>query len=112
MDRYLVDSITVSISTILLLLGIENYFKEFLYGYALWLVAFGMLILIFGRFVMKDFQSSIAKKLLANSVGVMLLITGLDYWLETHMASYGLLYIIIGIVLFNYHGYLSKTLGG
>ena len=79
-DKQLLDNITVSISTILLLLGMENYFKEYLFDYAIWMVVFGLVILILGRKIIKDIDTSWAKKILATSVGLVLLITGLDYF--------------------------------
>lgn len=93
----------------MLLLGVEKYAKSFLYEYSLLMVLSGVLILLFGRFILKDFDNSILKQILANSVGLTLLIVGIDYFLEQYMAKYGFAYLIFALILFQYR---DKLTGG
>lgn len=108
-DKKLIDSITVSISTILLVLGIENFFQQWLYKYSIYMIVTGILILFLGRILIKDFQVSFLKKILTNSVGLMLLITGVDYFLEQYVAQYGILYLIVAGLLYQYYDKVSEV---
>ena len=109
--RALIDNITVSLSTILLLLGMEQYFKQYLYEFALPMIMIGLLILLLGRRIVKDIDVSFSKRIITNSVGLMLLITGLDYFLEQQIHNYGWAYIVIALVIYHYHRDIGDALG-
>ena len=111
MDKRLVDNITISISTILIILGAESYAKEFFVKYAFPMLIVGVVVLIFGPMIIKDFHNKTLKKILASSVGIFLLILGSDYWLESQVRNFGWVYILAGLIIYNYAGKTRKPNG-
>jgi len=105
------DNLTISISTILLILGLENYIQQTLYSFSVPLVLIGVAILLFGPKIVKDFNNAKFKKIFTNSVGLMCIIIGLDYFLESNIGNFGWVYIIVALVIFNYHGNVNKLVG-
>ena len=110
MGNSLLDGVLVSIATILVILGVETHFKQYLLAYSVPLIVVGLLILVLGKLIIKDFQTSFMKRFASNATGTILLVVGVEYFLEKHMASYWVMYIILGLVLFQWHKEISNLI--
>ena len=102
-----VDDVTVSVSTIMLLLGVEQYAKEFLYSYSLLMMIVGLVLIVVGPFLLKDLNAKRAYLIIMSSAGLVLIVTGADYFLEQYAPLYAIGYIIFALLIFQYHDKLS-----
>jgi len=108
-ERKLINDIIVSLSALLLVIGMERYFKQYLYEYAVYMIVIGFVVLFIVPYIMKDSGAKFLKRLFTNSLGLLLLVTGFDYFLDSHMEQYAMLYIFLALLLYQYRGALTGT---
>lgn len=94
----------------MIILGMEVKFRTYLMDWSVALIISGILILFLGKKLIKNINSSILKKFLTQSFGIILLLTGVDYFLETYMTTYWLFYIIAGVIIFQYKDLIVNQL--
>lgn len=105
--KEILDNVTVSVSTIMLLQGIKYYAGDMLISLALPMMLVGAVILVLGKRLIKDFEFSITKRILTNSAGLAILLTGTEYFLQNFIGKYAWIYIIIALIIFHYRNELT-----
>jgi len=107
----ILDNIIVSVATIFLLSGTGTKLDKYLSPYAIPLIIIGVLVLVLGKYIIRDLEASFIKRLLKNSVGLLLLLQGIQYWVNQNLVNYWFIYIFVGIILFQYHKEMSNVIG-
>lgn len=108
------DQVLVSTATICILMALHYLIGSFMGTQAIPYISIAMIIVgfvitFFGDKIL-DGNPSMLKSFLTKSVGLILLVGGINFLMEHYNELYWWVFLIIGVILYNTHHLISERL--
>ncbi len=105
----LVDNILISVAATSVLLFLKHFVGSQTVLYSGIMIGVGLLVLIFGEKILNG-EPSPVKTFLVKTVGILIFIGGIGFMMEHYNAQFWWIFGICGILIYNYHHYISEKL--
>jgi hypothetical protein len=106
----LIDNILVSVAAIAILLFFKHFIKaEVIVLYSGIMIGVGLFILLFAEKLL-DGQPSKIKSFFINTIGILVLIGGINFLMEHFNSTLWWAFGLGGIALYNFHHLISERL--
>jgi len=106
-DKRAINSILVAVATMLVFATFEKFTNSVALPISIGMLVVGLAIIFFGHHIQ---GTSFLKKILKTSLGAVLFTSGAGVLIVQYVDSFWATYVVVGLLLFNFHDDLVEVL--
>lgn len=108
--KQLVNSLLVTFAYVLLFVSISYKTNNLLTKWTFLFMVAGALVLWFQDKITQRFRQKFIPKIVIRTVGYILLFLGIKQFITRYVVQHWVWFIILGIVIYNYHNQITERL--